>query len=77
MLFAECRDGFFGENCIGECPSNCNSCNKRSGICDLGCHPGWKGAQCTEGIYRNQLLGHLVIQATNISIQVMILSIAR
>lgn len=54
----ECQDGYFGENCIRVCPIQCHSCNKSSGICDQGCHPGWKGTYCTEGMYCNQSLGY-------------------
>lgn len=74
LFFLVCQDGYFGENCIRECSIQCQKCNKSSGICDQGCHPGWKGTYCTEGMYSNQSLGYSVIQATNIRIKVMTLS---
>lgn len=61
-FFVECQDGYFGENCARECPAICHSCNKKSGLCDLGCHPGWKGTHCTESMYRDKSLGHKNIQ---------------
>lgn len=46
----ECDDGYFGPNCIDKCNRTCRSCNKKSGICDNGCQPGWRGLYCQDGI---------------------------
>lgn len=40
----ECPSGFYGPNCKGKCNATCNSFNKKSGVCENGCKPGWKGA---------------------------------
>uniref|UniRef100_K1QI75 Uncharacterized protein n=1 Tax=Magallana gigas TaxID=29159 RepID=K1QI75_MAGGI len=42
----ECDDNYFGINCLQQCDSKCNGCNKTTGICDKGCQPGWVGASC-------------------------------
>lgn len=43
-----CRYGFFGKYCTKKCNSKCNGCNDVNGLCDSGCHPGWKGDYCDE-----------------------------
>lgn len=45
----ECDDNYYGPNCINMCNTACKSCNKSTGICDSGCHPGWRGVCCHEG----------------------------
>lgn len=44
-----CRYGFFGQYCTKKCNSKCNGCNDVNGLCEYGCHPGWKGDYCDEG----------------------------
>ena len=41
-----CPDGYFGDDCLAKCNSTCTGCNKADGVCDRGCHPGWKGSYC-------------------------------
>lgn len=43
-------DGFFGQNCTQTCETNCKVCNKVTGACENGCHPGWKGPFCQTGL---------------------------
>lgn len=53
LFNSECDDKHFGPNCIEMCNSTCKSCNKSTGICDNGCHPGWRGVFCEEGMFIN------------------------
>lgn len=55
-FFLECEDYFFGQNCNDMCNTTCNSCNKTTGVCDNGCHPGWRGSFCEEGLLRYFLI---------------------
>lgn len=48
-VIKECGDGFFGPGCNEMCNETCKGCNKRTGVCDNGCFPGWKGIFCREG----------------------------
>lgn len=48
-LFKACLDGFFGQNCANKCNDTCTGCNNVNGVCDKGCHPGWKGDYCDIG----------------------------
>lgn len=50
VLVSECPDGKYGQNCRENCSATCNSCNKKSGFCEYGCKPGWKGDNCETGI---------------------------
>lgn len=54
-VYVECKANYFGPNCIEMCNSTCKSCNRTTGICDLGCHPGWKGLFCHESMVINML----------------------
>lgn len=49
VIYLECDENFFGINCKEQCNQNCDGCNKRTGACDTGCKPGWKGMACKEG----------------------------
>lgn len=51
FLFSECPFGFFGKNCSKKCNLTCKGCNSVSGVCDRGCHAGWKGDYCQESNY--------------------------
>lgn len=42
LFYSGCKDNYFGPNYNEMCNSTCKSCNKVTGICDIGCHPGWK-----------------------------------
>lgn len=44
-----CPYGVFGQGCTAKCNSTCNGCNDVNGLCDSGCHPGWKGDYCNGG----------------------------
>lgn len=48
VFHLECDDYFFGINCKQQCNPNCDGCNKKTGVCDTGCKPGWKGISCQE-----------------------------
>lgn len=50
---SECDDKHFGPNCIEMCNATCKSCNKSTGICDIGCHPGWRGLFCEDSMFIN------------------------
>lgn len=50
LFFLECEDDYFGQNCKDMCNTTCTSCNKTTGVCDNGCHPGWRGSFCEEGL---------------------------
>lgn len=47
-LLLVCPAGYFGQNCSMECRDTCTGCNNENGLCDRGCHPGWKGNHCDE-----------------------------
>lgn len=49
VIYLECDENFFGINCKEQCNQNCDGCNQRTGACDTGCKPGWKGMACKEG----------------------------
>jgi hypothetical protein len=44
-----CTFGTFGDDCRERCNITCKGCDTITGICDSGCHPGWKGSYCGEG----------------------------
>lgn len=46
-----CPRGFFGEGCADKCSDKCYGCNHINGVCDSGCHPGWRGDYCQEGSF--------------------------
>ena len=46
-----CNYGYFGQKCAKLCNSKCTGCNPINGVCDRGCHPGWKGDYCQERKY--------------------------
>ncbi|XP_065935879.1 multiple epidermal growth factor-like domains protein 10 [Magallana gigas] len=41
-----CPYGYFGHDCADKCNDTCTGCNILNGLCDTGCHPGWKGEYC-------------------------------
>lgn len=43
-----CPIGYFGAGCADNCNNTCDGCNTVNGLCDSGCHPGWKGFNCEE-----------------------------
>ena len=45
-LYLACQSGRYGINCAKACGENCQSCNRFNGVCEFGCHPGWKGTFC-------------------------------
>ena len=47
LLYAECENGKFGDNCVQVC-GNCKeeSCQHDVGWCLLGCKDGYQGTQC-------------------------------
>lgn len=49
FFLKECNDDYFGQNCRERCNETCKSCNKTTGVCDNGCHPGWEGLYCQQG----------------------------
>lgn len=53
FFYSGCKDNYFGPNCNEMCNSTCKSCNKVTGICDIGCHHGWKGLFCHERMFIN------------------------
>ncbi|XP_078330388.1 uncharacterized protein LOC144624458 [Crassostrea virginica] len=45
----DCADGFFGNNCHGNCSMTCGEpgvCDKVTGHCNGSCLPGWEGNMC-------------------------------
>lgn len=48
QLLLVCRTGYFGQDCAMKCRDTCTGCNNINGLCDKGCHPGWKGDYCDE-----------------------------
>ena len=48
FFLLECPAGRYGESCYDTCGDQCQGCNRFSGICDLGCLPGWAGQRCDE-----------------------------
>lgn len=53
LFNSECDDKHFGTNCIEMCNATCKSCNKSTGMCDNGCHPGWRGLFCEDSMFIN------------------------
>lgn len=49
--FTACPYGYFGHDCADKCNDSCTGCNILNGLCDSGCHPGWKGEYCHLGKY--------------------------
>ena len=46
LTHADCRDGYFGENCERHCSDTCvGPCNKVTGSCTT-CVRGWSGDFC-------------------------------
>ncbi|XP_046350928.2 multiple epidermal growth factor-like domains protein 10 [Haliotis rufescens] len=44
-----CKEGWFGEDCSGECPNNCYAgCHKAEGYCDHSCKQSFYGRLCSE-----------------------------
>lgn len=70
VFYLECDENFFGINCKEQCYTNCVGCNKKTGVCDTGCKPGWKGMSCQESkIYYGFIYTKLkMIYCTHIAI---------
>ena len=50
LLYAECENGTFGENCNMTCYCKSGSCDKESGQCGVpGCVAGFIGMTCSKG----------------------------
>lgn len=49
VFLLACSYGFFGQNCTEKCRDTCTGCNNENGVCDRGCHPGWRGNYCDRG----------------------------
>ena len=50
LLYTECENGKFGENCSMTCNCKIGSCNKKSGECRVpGCVAGFMGNTCSKG----------------------------
>lgn len=49
LLTLACSYGLFGQDCIVKCNDTCTGCNNVNGLCDRGCHPGWRGEYCENG----------------------------
>ena len=45
-LYLACQSGRYGLSCAKACGQNCQGCNRFNGVCEFGCHPGWKGTFC-------------------------------
>lgn len=48
VFFAACREGTYGINCTklcGQC-ADWSDCDSVTGVCKLGCQPGWYGERC-------------------------------
>lgn len=48
LISEGCQVGYFGAYCAEKCNATCDGCNIVNGLCDNGCHPGWKGHNCEE-----------------------------
>ena len=49
LYFLEaCTTGYFGDGCVNSCINTCTGCNNVHGLCDKGCHSGWKGDYCLQ-----------------------------
>lgn len=48
MFCLACPNGYYGQNCTRKCNVTCSGCNNVNGLCDSGCHPGWKGDYCQQ-----------------------------
>ena len=48
FFLLECSAGRYGESCSETCGDQCQGCNRFSGVCELGCLPGWTGQRCDE-----------------------------
>ena len=52
LLFLECSDGQYGNNCVENCSMTCgdsDKCDKITGHCVGGCRAGWTGDVCEKG----------------------------
>ena len=51
-LSTDCPNGRFGKNCAKECHCKevMEACNKNTGSCKSGCHPGWLDISCQESM---------------------------
>lgn len=48
-VFTECKENYFSFNCEEMCNGTCKGCNRFTGVCENGCHAGWRGKYCHEG----------------------------
>lgn len=47
FFLSVCPSGWYGRNCSQQCGQHCiPSCDRFTGVCELGCKPGWKGQFC-------------------------------
>ena len=52
VVFADCVDGDFGQDCRQSCHCEGNPCNKQNGICPSGkCLPGFTTQTCNRSEY--------------------------
>ena len=49
LYILECDDNYYGINCKERCSDTCINCSRKTGVCQNGCRPGWKGMYCNEG----------------------------
>ena len=53
----ECANRTYGVNCENKC-GQCRQkedCDPISGLCTLGCDPGWQGLRCQQSKLSNQI----------------------
>ena len=48
FLLLGCPTGRYGRDCSETCGDQCQGCDRFSGVCELGCLPGWTGQRCDE-----------------------------
>lgn len=52
FITQECVNGTFGYDCVKKCSGHCvydSPCNKKTGVCDMGCNPGYFDTYCSRG----------------------------
>jgi hypothetical protein len=48
--FVACEAGKYGQDCQNTCGNCIGTCDSQTGVCSLGCKPGWVGSKCIEGL---------------------------